>query len=93
MNLTVILIVHALAGLFTILFAVYTCFHAFHKYNMQHRVEKMSAKMAPMIVSKTPKKQVVEALKKEGHDESEIIELHDKLSANFNPGKPKQPQV
>jgi hypothetical protein len=88
MNL--MMIVHILASLFTVVFAVYTFIHIFHRYSLQHRVDKMSRQMAPLIISKTPKQQVITKLVDEGHDAQEASELHDKLSANFAPIKPVQ---
>lgn len=75
-----ILIIHALAALFTVLFAVYTGFLAFHKSSMHHRVELMSRRMAPLILCKKPKQQIVSIMTKEGFVEDEISELYDKLS-------------
>jgi hypothetical protein len=81
-----LLIVHALAALFTVVFAVYTGFHLFHKSSIQHRADKIKSRMMPLIVGKMPKNKVMETLKKE-FPEQELIEIYNDIISKQSSGK------
>jgi predicted membrane-bound spermidine synthase len=78
-----LLIIHMLAALFTIVFAVYTGFHIFHWYSVQHRLKAIKAKMMPLLIGKVPKEQIIEKLKKDGYSEEELTELYYKFTTEY----------
>ncbi len=84
----ILLIINLLSALFTVIFAIYTCFHVFHRHSMQHRVEKIKTRMMPLIIGKVPKKQIIDKLKKEGFtSEEELDELYEKFNLEYSQRK------
>jgi hypothetical protein len=78
-----LLIIHLLSALFTVVFAVYTGYHIFHRYSLQHRIDKIKSRMMPLLIGKTPRVQIIEKLKKEGFSEHELVELYDKFNSEY----------
>jgi hypothetical protein len=88
-----ILIVNLVSALFTVVFAVYTGLHILHRYSVQHRVDKIKAKIMPMIVVKVPREQIIASMKKDGFSEHEVGELYEKFNAEYARSKSLPPQV
>jgi hypothetical protein len=79
----IFLIIHLLSALFTVIFAVFTAYHLFHKYSVEHRIDKIKSLMMPLLVGRISKVQIIEKLKKEGFSEAELEELYEKFNTEY----------
>ncbi|MGV8162790.1 MAG: hypothetical protein ACP5N2_05670 [Candidatus Nanoarchaeia archaeon] len=77
-------IIHVIAALLTITFAIYTSYQVFHWYSLKHRIEKMTAKMKPLIIGRGTKEHILEIMKIDGFSQNETEELYDLLQKEIN---------
>jgi len=77
--MNILLIIHVIASLFTLLFALCTCYFLFNRYSLQHRINKMTYRMKPLIIGRNSKEHVLEVMKSDGFPQEETNELYEIL--------------
>jgi hypothetical protein len=84
---TLLLIMHVIASLFVVAFAVYTLVEVFRLQSLHSRVGRITQKMRPLIAGRGTRKHIIDVLVLDGFPKDEVEELYDRLSREILPAK------